>query len=929
LDTSHLNDFLDRFKERDPELYEEAKAKSDLMVQEFVRAAERVERSAFEAPLRSATGEPTRQARRILESIAQARFRPVFVIRDNQLTPDFVGPDSAVWKDRLMSRQAVLNAIIPSVGRVEVTNNAIYDWVGTGWLVDSEVIVTNRHVASIFSQNRAGFAFKVGFPAGTQSARVDFLEEHQRSQSLEFSIESVLWIAEDSDREPDVAFLRVKRLPGGPPLPGIIPLAETANAGDIVVTIGYPARDPDIPDQDLVQQVFGDVYDKKRLAPGEVLNVFDSELEHDCSTLGGNSGSAVVRLATGEAVGLHFAGLYMEANFAVPAPKLRELVDKLRRGALPRLRPPEVSTQPPATWPPLAIAGSAFTFEANIPVKVTLEIGGAVLSGTLQGLAQPTTPVVPGPPTESTYQAALEMARQQLLGQPGIVDVRLGYRFRRGWITDERVVAVEVREKQSLPDVRDSGKQLIPTQFLGVGVDVRTAALPDQLEDLGVSLVTLEAPPPPGAYREPPDLQLERVNERMRAIFHVSPDSGLPNLRQFIRRIGSHMTATMYEWDSSHITREVIDAIEVDDRRLKMVTQREGTEDAVRKLQQELGTKFSHVWASVGSRKLIPQSYHIKVASRDDKEIWLSSGNWKDSGQPNIDPAGDNSTSISPLRNNNREWHVIIENEKLAKLFRGYIEWDFQEARRVPADEAPRVALPDVFVPEVAFQVELERRRLAVEYFDPLVIDRKLDIMPLLTPDRDSRGRRMFMEVATKLIEQAEHTIDLENQSFALLDDNHPPFERFFTVLQQKQKDGKRVRIIFRDGREFPNGKVKQQRLLDRLKDFKFDMDNIKVQVGCHTKAIVVDADHPDQTAVLFGSHNLTNTGALHNRDASLLVRDGEVAAYFSRIFAFDWDTLATQQTDELIGGVRLALPGEATPPGFRRVSLAELLGEG
>ena len=173
----------------------------------------------------------------------------------------------------------------------------------------------------------------------------------------------------------------------------------------------------------------------------------------------------------------------------------------------------------------------------------------------------------------------------------------------------------------------------------------------------------------------------------------------------------------------------------------------------------------------------------------------------------------------------------------------------------------------------------------------------------------------MFMEVATKLIEQAEHTIDLENQSFALLDDNHPPFERFFTVLQQKQKDGKRVRIIFRDGREFPNGKAKQQRLLDRLKDFKFDMDNIKVQVGCHTKAIVVDADHPDQAAVLFGSHNLTNTGALHNRDASLLVKDGEVAAYFSRIFAFDWDTLATQQTDELIGGVRIARPGEETPP--------------
>ena len=50
--------------------------------------------------------------------------------------------------------------------------------------------------------------------------------------------------------------------------------------------------------------------------------------------------------------------------------------------------------------------------------------------------------------------------------------------------------------------------------------------------DLGVSLVTLEAPPRPGAYREPPHLQLEPVKERMRAIFHVSPDSGLPSVQR-------------------------------------------------------------------------------------------------------------------------------------------------------------------------------------------------------------------------------------------------------------------------------------------------------------------------------------------------------------------------------------------------------------
>jgi phosphatidylserine/phosphatidylglycerophosphate/cardiolipin synthase-like enzyme len=275
------------------------------------------------------------------------------------------------------------------------------------------------------------------------------------------------------------------------------------------------------------------------------------------------------------------------------------------------------------------------------------------------------------------------------------------------------------------------------------------------------------------------------------------------------------------------------------------------------------------------------------------------------------------------LRQHNREWHAIIKNHKLAQCFEEYIKWDFQEAQRVPLDEAPEPAWPDVFVP-----VEITPERVgAGKYFDPLIIDRKLDVTPLLTPDRDSRGKRMFMEAATALIDSATKSIDLQNQSFNLLDDNEPAFERFFSVLKKKQEQGDiEIRIIFRDGREFSqaNG-VSQQKLLERIKDFGIDTDSIRVQRKCHTKAIIVDADIESRAAVLFGSHNLTNAGALFNRDASLLIRDHEVANYFRKIFNFDWDVLATQDADETIGGIRVAAPGEATPEGFRRVSLRDL----
>jgi endonuclease G len=67
----------------------------------------------------------------------------------------------------------------------------------------------------------------------------------------------------------------------------------------------------------------------KRLAPGKLTVVRDDLLQHDCTTLGGNSGSVVISLATGDAVGLHFGGNFHETNFAVPAPVVASLRDAL------------------------------------------------------------------------------------------------------------------------------------------------------------------------------------------------------------------------------------------------------------------------------------------------------------------------------------------------------------------------------------------------------------------------------------------------------------------------------------------------------------------------------------------------------------------------------------------------------------------------
>lgn len=914
-----LYESLRKYERRDPELFRELQDKVSASVDDAVVETTRANLSlARPAAPEAGTAAP---GRLVAETIVRPNARPVLTVRDNRATVEFLGPESEVWATRIQAAQSILDRVIPAVGRVEVNNNPDFNWVGTAWLVADEIIVTNRHVAREFGRRgTGGFSFRVGTNGGPMTSRIDFLEEFQGLNSLEYSVDSILYIA--TSDEPDVAFLRVRRAVGGRALPQPIVLAESINGDDFVATVGYPARDSRVPDQDLVQRIFGDVYDKKRLAPGQLIEVGSDEIEHDCSTLGGNSGAPVVSLRTGESVGLHFSGLFLEANFAVPAPRVRDLLRRVQQGELPRAANVRSSgaTEPDA-GPPQAASPGSYTFQFQIPIEITVKVGGAIIPGG----SVPATAPSPGTGTAGgdVHENALRAAREALAGDPDIIEVRLGYRFKRGWITDERVVVVEVREKLSVPNLRMAGKPMVPPQILGVGVDVRTASLPDQLEHLGVDLSAFEERARPGRYREPSNLSLEPVRERMKARFHVSPDSGFPNLKAFLGRVERHLTATMFEWEPNHISDAIEAAMSPDGNSLRMVTQRKGTREAVEDIRSRIGNKFKHVWASVGAGKLIPSSYHIKVASRDGEEFWLSSGNWKDSNQADIDPAGEDSTRITPLRQHNREWHVIIENAKLARMFQKYIEFDFEEARRVPVEEGFDVVLLEVFVPEAAFLEDVERAARA-KYFDPLVLDRELEIQPLLTPDRDSRGNRLFMAHAIKMIKKGTEKVYVENQSFNLLPDNNDEFEDFFGVLRDKQRAGVDVRIIFRDAREFGDQNItKQQKLLERIREFGLDTDFIRVQRRCHTKGIIVDS-----AEVMIGSHNLTNEGSLFNRDASLLVRDPQVAEYFERIFLFDWDVLATQEADELVGGMRIAQPSEETPVGFRRVSLAELLSD-
>ena len=109
-----------------------------------------------------------------------------------------------------------------------------------------------------------------------------------------------------------------------------IVLADSSTlTGEYLAVVGYPARDDRRNDPNAARDIFRDIYEKKRLAPGLLQRQATPNpisFQHDCSTLGGNSGSAVVDAQNGRAIGLHFSGRFEVANHAVRVEAIKRVL---------------------------------------------------------------------------------------------------------------------------------------------------------------------------------------------------------------------------------------------------------------------------------------------------------------------------------------------------------------------------------------------------------------------------------------------------------------------------------------------------------------------------------------------------------------------------------------------------------------------------
>jgi endonuclease G len=113
----------------------------------------------------------------VAETIVLRTGRPVLAIVRDKARLIFDDPESRVWKDRLQKAQAHLVRAAQAVGRIEVEGHSL-EWLGTGWLVRPDVVVTNRHVAAEFGRrNGTSFVFRQGLTGRKMAASIDFIED--------------------------------------------------------------------------------------------------------------------------------------------------------------------------------------------------------------------------------------------------------------------------------------------------------------------------------------------------------------------------------------------------------------------------------------------------------------------------------------------------------------------------------------------------------------------------------------------------------------------------------------------------------------------------------------------------------------------------------------------------------------------------------
>jgi len=373
---------------------------------------------------------------------------------------------------------------------------------------------------------------------------------------------------------------------------------------------------------------------------------------------------------------------------------------------------------------------------------------------------------------------------------------------------------------------------------------------------------------------------------------HVSPDAGLVTLQDFLGHTQKSLVIGMYDFTSGRIL-NTFEKVVSGTKTLQMVldnpapnpTRDQTDTQTVEELDKTIGQRAQIVRALVRSDALVsawmfPFAYHIKVIVRDNGAIWLSSGNLNNSNQPDL---------AAPPHTEDRDWHVIIENNQLAELFAAFLNQDFASAAEHQLTQPA----------EIAATVSDARAKLAAETnpppppplkattasLVPAKVFRNIGvrITPLLTPDKSQSDptQGQYLNHMLQLIGSAQQTLYIQLQYMESSNGTGDDYDTLLKAIAARIAAGVDVRLI--ESLEFG------EKWAEKMKASGVDLTaNISLQSNVHNKGFIVDS-----RTVVVSSQNFSPAGVRENRDAGVIIESTEIANYFTPIFLSDWNQRA------------------------------------
>jgi Trypsin-like peptidase domain len=242
-------------------------------------------------------------------------FRPSLVFIKGEVG-DLPTEATAVFPEWRKFQHAV-KPFLYAIGRIDKSGEeteGVDEKVGTGFLVAETLLLTNRHVLWELSGGTGKLE--------RGQAVVRFGQEYKTrgDQAAVAIIRTVAW-----HRALDLALLEIERPKARAASQPLKLETRPLSPGEAVVVVGYPFPDT-IRNPLFVKQVYGDKYGIKRASPGEITDTEPPSVYHDCTTLGGNSGSPLLAMDTAGVVAVHGCGGFATRNEAVAGDSANEFM---------------------------------------------------------------------------------------------------------------------------------------------------------------------------------------------------------------------------------------------------------------------------------------------------------------------------------------------------------------------------------------------------------------------------------------------------------------------------------------------------------------------------------------------------------------------------------------------------------------------------